>query len=336
MSDDARGDGAPPEGRLGRWRALARRPWARALGIALRTAFFAGMVAWMVLKVDAIGWREVARSLPTQPLFYLLFLLTFLVLPVSETLVFRRFFDRPLPGALPVLIRKRVLNSALVGYSGELYLAVWLKRTIGLPTRAIAIALKDNAILSAVASGLVTAGLLIAFAAAGNARRIAAWIDPGPAILAAGAVALVFVAPVLFRLRRQLIALAPRRAATVLGIHIVRIAGVVLLQATQWAVVLPQERWSVWLVFLTAQMVISRLPIVPNRDLLFLSAALEMSGTIAGPREAMAGLLLAGGALTQGTNLAFFLLTAVWRTDAPDAAVLEEPEDDGERIAGVP
>lgn len=323
-----------PAGRLARWRALSQRPWARAAGIVLRILFFAGIIAWMALKVEAIGWREVARSLPTQPAFYLLFVLTFLVLPASETLVFRLFFDRPLPGAFPVLIRKRILNSALVGYSGELYLFVWLRRTIGLPKRQIAIALKDNAILSAVASGTVTAALLIAFAAAGNARRIAHWIDPGPAILIAGAVALVFIAPLVFRLRRQLIALPVRRAAAVLGIHVARIGAVVLLQATQWAVVLPGERWSVWLVFLTAQMVISRLPIVPNRDLLFLGAALQMSNTIAGPREAMAGLLLAGGALTQGTNLLFFLLTALWRTPAPDASVLRE--EDGEEIAGVP
>ena len=119
----------------------------------------------------------------------------------------------------------------------------------------------------------------------------------------------------------------------VLGIHVARIALVVLLQATQWAVVLPAERWSTWLVFLTAQMVISRLPIVPNRDLLFLSAGLEMSNTIAGPRAAMAGLLLAGGALTQGMNLAFFVITAL----LPKPPVGEgEPEDDGEKIAGVP
>lgn len=318
------------------WRGWARRPVVRALGVVLRLGFFAAMIAWMVLKIDAIGWREVARSLPTQPAFYLLFVLTFLVLPFSETLVFRRFFDQPLPGALPVLIRKRILNSALVGYSGELYLAVWLRRTIGLPAKRIAVALKDNAILSAIASGLVTAGLLIAFAAAGNARRIAAWLDPGPALLVAGAIAAVFLLPLLFRLRRHLIALPMAQAGAVLGIHVARIAVVVLLQATQWAVVLPQERWSVWLVFLTAQMVISRLPIVPNRDLLFLSAALQMSNTIDGPREAMAGLLLAGGALTQGANLVFFLLTAVWRTPAPDAGALRDDAEDGEKIAGVP
>jgi hypothetical protein len=311
------------------WRAWGERPWVRRLGWVARVLFFAGMVTWMVLKVNAIGWGQVARSLPTNPLFYLLFVVTFLVLPASEIVVFRTIFARPLPGAFPVLVRKRILNSALVGYSGELYLFVWLRRVIGLRSKTIAIGLKDNAILSAVSSGLVTLLLLLGFAAAGNGRRIAAWLDPGPALLIAGGVGAVFLAPLLFRLRRQLIAMPLPLAARVLAIHVARIAGVVLLQATQWAVVLPQEPWSVWLVFLTAQMVISRLPIVPNRDLLFLSAALEMSGTINGPREAMAGLLLAGGALTQGSNLVFYLLTALWKqpeVESREALAAEEEE----------
>lgn len=320
------------------WRALGERRWVRVAVTVLRWGFFIGMIAWMVLKVRAIGWQHVVRALPTNPLFYVLFVVTFLVLPVSELAIFRTIFARALPGAFPVLIRKRVYNSALVGYSGELYLFVWLRRTIGLSKRTIAIGLKDNAILSAVASGLVTALLLLGFAGAGNGRRIAAWLNPGPALLIAAVVATVFLAPVLFRLRRQLIAMPAAQATRVLGVHVARIAAVVLLQATQWAVVLPQEPWGVWLIFLTVQMVISRLPIIPNRDLLFLSAALEISGAINGPREAMAGLLLAGGALTQGTNLAFFLLTALWK-QPPVAGPVEELEavdDDGEKIAGVP
>lgn len=321
-----------------RWSDWAARPWVRVAATVLRWAFFAGMIAWMVLKVRAIGWTQVVRSLPTNPLFYLLFVITFLVLPASETIVFRTIFARALPGAFPVLIRKRVYNSALVGYSGELFLFVWLRRTIGLSKRVIAIGLKDNAILSAIASGLVTLMLLVAFAAAGNGRRIASWLNPGPALLVAMAVGAVFLLPLLFRLRRQLIAMPLPRAGKVLGVHVARIVAVVLLQATQWAVVLPQEPWGVWLVFLTAQMVISRLPIVPNRDLLFLSAALEMSGTIQGPREAMAGLLLAGGALTQGSNLVFYLLTSVMKQPAIEGAEVPEEESaaSGDKVAGVP
>ncbi|KQT32049.1 hypothetical protein ASG29_09360 [Sphingomonas sp. Leaf412] len=299
----------------------------------LRWLFLAAMVAWLVLKVRAIGWREVVASLPTHPLFYLLFFVNFLILPASETIVFRLILRRPLPGAFPVLIQKRVYNSALVGYSGELVFLLWLKNRLGMATKPILLALKDNAILSAVASGVVTAGLLVAFAAGGHAKAIAGWLHPGPALLVAGGLGAAFVVPVLFRMRRKLIALPKGVAWGVLGIHVGRIVLVVLLQAAQWAVVLPAEKLSTWLVFLTAQMVISRLPIVPNRDLLFLSAGLELSNTIAGPREAMAGLLLAGGALTQGMNLAFFVVTAL--LPKPPVVAERVEEEDGEGIAGV-
>ncbi|KTT68748.1 hypothetical protein [Sphingomonas endophytica] len=324
------------EERLERWRALADRPAARIAGKVARVAFFVGMIVWMTLKVRAIGWREVIASLPVNPLFYVLFVIGFLILPASEIAVFRTIFGRPLPGGFPVYIRKRILNAALVGYSGEVYLFVWLRRVIGLPNKTIAIGLKDNAILSALASGMVTLALLIAFAAAGDARRIAAWLDPGPALLIAGLMGIIFLAPLLFRVRSQLIAMPLRQTLQVMGIHSARIVATVVLQATQWAVVLPQEPWGVWLVFLTAQMVISRLPVIPNRDLLFLSAALEMSGTVDGPREAMAGLLLAGGALTQGSNLLFYVLTMFVKQPPVQAEVAEElPDGDEDRIAGT-
>lgn len=321
-----------------RARAWAGTEQAKRVAVALRVLFFAAMFTWLVLKVRAIGWRQVAGSLPTNPLFYILFFVNFLILPASETAIYRIVFRRALPRAFPVLIRKRVYNSALVGYSGELMFAIWLKRTFGLKTRRVLIALKDNAILSAVASGLVTAVLLVLFAATGNARRIIDWLHPGPALVIAALLAAAFVVPVLYRLRRHLIALTGGQAASVLGIHVSRTTLVVLLQATQWAVVLPAERWSTWLVFLTAQMVISRLPIIPNRDLLFLSAGLEMSNTIAGPRAAMAGLLLAGGALTQAMNLGFFIVTSfIAQPPKLDAREMEEAEEDAEagRIAGA-
>lgn len=316
--------------RLERLQAWAKTPAAKRVGLALRILFFGAMILWLVLKVRAIGWREVVANLPTQPLFYLLFVLNFLVLPLSETVTFRLVFGQRLPGALPVLIRKRILNSALVGYSGELYLMVWLRRTLSIGTKRILLALKDNAILSAVASGVVTAGLLVLFALAGNARKIVHWLDPTPALVVAALIAAAFLGPVLYRLRRQLIALPARRAWAVLGINVGRIILVLLIQATQWAVVLPNEKWSTWLIFLTAQMVISRLPIVPNRDLLFLSAGLELSNSIAGPRAAMAGMLLAGGALTQGANLLFFAATALCLKPAQAS-----PDGDEETLPGA-
>lgn len=291
----------------------SQTPAAARLGKAFRALFFVGVLLWLVLKVRAIGWSNVAAALPRTPWFYILFVVMFLALPVSEVWIFRLLLGRPLPGSLPVFVRKRVFNSAFVGYSGEVYLFVWARQRLGIASKTLLLAIKDNAILSALASAAITSLLLVVFMGTGRAKWIADWLHSAGGMLLAGLLVAAFLTPLLLRLRRQILSVSWRIAGAVLGIHVARILIVVLLQATQWAVVLPAEPLGVWITFLTVQMVISRLPIVPNRDLLFLSAALEMSHIVDGPRAAMAGLLLAGGALTQGSNLLFFLLTSFQR-----------------------
>ncbi len=306
--------------------AWAARPGVQRAGVALRWLFFAAVIGWLLLKVQAIGWGAVWRALPTAPSFYILFVAMFLALPASETWIFRLLLGRPLPGAFPAFIRKRVFNSAFVGYSGEVYLFVWARQRLGIESRPLLVALKDNAVLSALASAAVPCALLAAFVATGQARWIADWLDSAGGLLLATLLGGLFLLPLAIRLRRRILNAGARVAAGVFGIHLLRIGGVVVLQATQWALVLPAEPWSVWLTFLTMQMVISRLPLIPNRDLLFLSAGLELSHAVHGPREAMAGLLLAGGALGQGSNLLFFLLTSIERRRRGVPAV---PRDDG-------
>lgn len=300
---------------------------AHRIGTVLRWTFFAGVVAWLFLKMRAIGWAEVIASLPTTPWFYLIFAAMFLALPFSETLIFRLILHKVRLKDMGVFVRKRVFNSAFVGYSGELYLFVWARRTLGIPARAAAHGIKDNAVLSALASALLTAVLLALFWATGQAGTIASWLDSGLGKLLTVALVTAFVLPVALRFRRSIIAVPARIAGAVFGIHVLRIGGVMLLQALQWWVVLPDQSWTTWLLFLTAQMVISRLPFIPNRDLLFLGAGIEMSNAIDGPRAAMAGVLLAGGALTQATNLLCFVLTSFGRSALkPEPAAPEDLE----------
>ncbi|KQM98795.1 hypothetical protein [Sphingomonas sp. Leaf25] len=312
--------------RFARVQTWSETPAAKILGRVCRALFFVGVLAWLVLKVRAIGWSNVAAALPRTPWFYLLFVVMFMALPLSEVLIFRLLLGRKLPGALPVFVRKRVFNSAFVGYSGELYLFVWVRQRLGIASKTLLLAIKDNAILSALASAGITSVLLLIFMATGRAKWIADWLHSAGGMVLAALLVAGFLTPLLLRLRRQILSVPWATAGTVFAIHVARIAVVVLLQATQWAVVLPTEPWSVWVTFLTVQMVISRLPVVPNRDLLFLSAALEMSHIVDGPRAAMAGLLLAGGALTQGSNLLFFLLTSFERRrSGSPAPIADEP-----------
>lgn len=300
-----------------------------------------GITAWMIAKMTAIGWRDVLAALPTTPWYYVLFVALFLALPVSELPVMRLLVGkRTPPGLLYALIRKRVLNAAFIGYSGDVFLFMWANAREVMPRVRLLEVLKDNALLSALASTLFTAVLLLVFIVLGRAQWFFRWFDSAAGTIGIFLLILLLATPLLLRFRKRILSVSFRVAAAVMAIHLGRLVIVALLQATQWAVVLPDQSWGVWITFLTVQMVISRLPIVPNRDLLFLSAALEMSHIVDGPRAAMAGLLLAGGALTQGSNLLFFLLTSFERRRGtlpmadPDPAVDAEVATPGVPPAG--
>ena len=305
---------------IARVQAWAETPGAKRLGRIGRVVFFVAITAILLLQLRAIGWAEVVRSLPANPWFYILFFVNFMVLPVSELPIFRLLLGRAIPGALPVMIRKRIVNAVLVDYSGDLYLYGWAKARLGIDSRTLLLAVKDNAILSSLA-GAVAAGVLIAaFVARAPAGQIASWLDTSWGVLLAVVLAGSLTLPLLLRFRHAILSVSGRVAGQVFGIHVARTIVNLSIQVVQWVIVLPGVAWTTWLSFLTAQLVIARLPFIPNRDLLFMAAGLQMSGGLTVPRDAMAGLLVAGAALTQGTNLLLFLLTALWMKPPPPAA----------------
>lgn len=295
------------------WRAWGKRldtPRARFAAKLLRWGFLAGVVAYLLVRLSDIGWAEVWRALPATPWFYLLFLANFLLLPLSELLIYRLLWGVPLWRHLGVFVRKRVYNSAVVGYSGEVYMFMWARERFGLPEKQVLLSIKDSTVLSSLASALVTALLLAAFVATGQAGVIDRTISRDTGWTIALVLAALFVLPLLVRFRRKIITAPPASAAAVFAIHLARVFGVVALQALQWSVVLPDVPLKVWIIFLTAQMVISRLPLLPNRDLLFLGVGLELAHAVNAPQASLAALFLAAGALGQGVNLVAFLVTS--------------------------
>lgn len=313
---------------VARARAWAETPAAKRLGRVGRVLFFVAITGVLLFQLRDIGWRDVLRALPVQPLFYVLFFVNFMVLPVSELPIFRLLMGQPMRGGLPVMVRKRIINAVLVDYSGDLYLYGWARSRLGIEPRKVLMAVKDNAILSSLAGALTAAAFVVAFIARAPAGKIAGWLDSAAGVAVAIVLGLSFTLPLLLRFRVRILSVSQKVAWQVLGIHMSRTILNQLVQAAQWAVVLPAEHWTTWLSFLTAQLVIARLPFIPNRDLLFAAAGLEMSGALTGSRDAMAGVLLAGAALTQGTNLVLFVVTSFFMKPVPpaDPAVLSAVE----------
>jgi hypothetical protein len=315
------GEEAASQGLMARLGVWAQTPLAKRLARVGRVLFFVVMIAVLVYQLSGIGWHDVLRSLPVQPLFYILFFVNFMVLPVSELPIFRWLLGQPIPGALPVMIRKRIVNAVFVDYSGDLYLYGWGRSRLGIEPRRLLMAVKDNAILSSLAGAVVAGVAVLAFLAHAPAGRIASWLDSTAGVMVGVVLCASFLLPLLLRFRHAILSVSGATAARVFGLHVARTIANLLIQAAQWIVVLPDQHWTTWLSLTAVQLVIARLPFIPNRDLLFMAAGLEMSGALTGARDAMAGLLIAGAALTQGTNLALFLLTSFWMKPPPPVEV---------------
>jgi hypothetical protein len=95
--------------------------------------------------------------------------------------------------------------------------------------------------------------------------------------------------------RRQIFSLPRTDLRIIFAKHIARIVVATALSALLWHLVLPQIPLVWWLLLATIRLLISRLPFVPNKDVVFAGLAVFMLGhdvEIASLLTLMAGLIL--------------------------------------------
>ncbi|PQA88108.1 hypothetical protein CW354_07225 [Marinicaulis flavus] len=308
-----------------RWRRLREREDVQKALKVIQYALLAGIVAYLVYKLTHLGWREVIGALPSSPWFYLFFLLRFLALPISELAIYEIVWSQSLVRHFFVFIRKRVYNFAVMGYSGEAFLTIWARRRLALPHKKILVGVKDNNLLSAFASNAATVILILALAATGGLK---AGLDAFPgagwlfalAFLSAGTLSLLVMI-----FRDKLMALPKGVMPKLIGVHSGRQALIILLHAAMYASALPGAPVMAWMTFIAMQLVLSRVPFLPNQDIVYLGAALSLAPIVGAPEAAVAGMLVAEAGLSQVFNIAMFFATAhLARTEyrpAPPEAV---------------
>lgn len=278
----------------------------------LRTAFgwlfMAGVIVILAAQLHRIGWAELWVTRPTSPLFYLFVVLGYLTLPTADTFIYRRLWRVPFLSMLAACLRKRIYNSALVGYSGEVFLLIWARGRIDRTNSELAHEIKDINILSALVSNYVTAGLIIYLLASGVFWRVAGQAFDLWVIVT---LAMAALTPVAFLFRRYFMVLSARIAFSVIGIHILRFLIVQAFLLGQWHVEMPQIGLTALVSLLGVQMLVSRIPVIPNRDLVFISIGIAMSGSLALPQAQIASLLITTTALQQVMHLVVILATSV-------------------------
>ncbi|MBW8783285.1 MAG: hypothetical protein JF593_01380 [Novosphingobium sp.] len=260
----------------------------------LAAVFSAGVSVALLAMVAAqfrnLDFDAIMRMIPVSPVFWLAFVVYYLVQPISELFIYRRLWNLPLSG-FGALLRKLVCNELLLGYLGEVQFYAWARSRINL-TAAPFGAIKDVTILSALTGNIATLALLILAWPLVSSGALALELKSTFASL--GVVLVTSFAILL--LRQKLFSLERRDLWFVANVHGLRIASYLVLAALLWHQVLPAVPIAIWLVLATLRMLVSRLPLIPNKDVVFAGLAVVLLGRetqLGNLMTMMAGLVLA-------------------------------------------
>ena len=271
LRDDDAGVGragdAVPLGVLQPIRRHAPR-WPRVLATVLTGV----MLVELARELLDHGLAGLTRTVPRSPWFFLLFLLSYFTTPVVDFVIFRRLWRVP-PAAFGALNLKRVANDLLIGVTGDAYFYAWARSRLNMVTAPFG-AVKDASIISGMAGN--TAALLLAAVALPLGYRL---IEPEVlhAMLWSLAVTGVVVGAVLF-FSPIVFSLARRDLWWIYRWSLLRILVSSLCLAGAWHVAMPGASIFMWVFLMAGRLLVSRLPFLPNKDLLFASFAILLIG----------------------------------------------------------
>ncbi len=248
------------------------------------------LLATVFVQLGSFDFARLIGLVPRTMVFWAVFALTYSLTPLFDWLIFNRLWSVP-AGGLAALFRKRLSNELLIGYVGDVYFYAWARSNVkmaGSPFGAV----KDSAILSGVMGNVVTLGMLALTFPLLSSLRLA--IDGRTLGISLAILVLTSLVPML--LGRRIFSLPARERRFVAAVHFTRIVANLLLYAWLWHLMLPDVSLSWWIMLSTVRLVLSRLPLVPNKDVLFAGVATFLvgrEGEIAEILALLASLLLA-------------------------------------------
>ena len=314
------------------WMRFVESKRGRRVLQGARVVFMLGIFAYLVYELRDVSWSEIGAALPTNPLFYLIFLLLYFLLPVAECFIYRITWTFEAWKSLPAFIKKRIYNNDVLGYSGEFYFYTWARKNVGLSDREILKTIRDQNVVSSAASTMIALVLVAVFLYIGQIN-ITEWIGPQEtSYLVGGAVVVVLLLVIAVPLRRYLFSMAAKTALLIFAIHLARLIVRQALQIGMWSVAMPEVLLPVWFTFAAASIIVSRIPLIPNRDLIFLGLGVSLAGVV-GISEA--GVFAMLGAITvtgKVINLMFFSALSVLGRGKTLRPAVEAPLGATERL----
>jgi hypothetical protein len=248
---------------------MTRKPrrWPSYLGAAA-TLF---MIGWLGLKLRAMGVDNLWSAMPSNPLFYVFFALVYVAPVTGDFIIFRGLWGIPAAGYI-ALAKKRIANDVL-NYSGEAYFYAWARQRSSMVAAPFG-AVKDVSILSAIAGNMVTLAIIALALPLGVGLMTESQLHT-----AIWSVVAVFAMSLPFLIFSKRVFSLPRRTLWwIFGVHCLRLIAGSVLTAFAWHYGLPIVPVGMWLLLSAARMIVGRLPLVPNKDLLFATFATLLIG----------------------------------------------------------
>jgi hypothetical protein len=278
----------------------------RTSASGLRTALISIAIGlgWLTLGVLVVhripapaGWA----TLSSAPGFWIAAIAYVAVHPLADIAIFERLWGRR-PGMLAALTRRFICNELMLVYSGDAYLFAWA-RLRKIPDSLHAI--KDVSVLSALAGNVFAVVLLVPLVA------LRGLPDLGMSMGQAGISSTLVIGPCLLMIgfRGRLLKVKRSELIFVTATHFVRAAAMLLLLVPLWLSVAPDLSVGTCFFLVALRQVVSRLPLVPAKDLVFAGAIAAVGGT--GTHASSAALSAALGILAVESILAIGLASAM-------------------------
>jgi hypothetical protein len=271
-----------------------------------------GVLAIILLQLGRIDLGKLALLMPEGPAFWVVFAIFYMTGPVSEWVIYRRLWHVPV-GALVPLVRKQVANEIVFGYSGEVQFYLWAREHARLTNSPFG-AVKDVAVLSALAGNVVTLAMMAYMAPLLKTLAIG---SVGQALLASVAIVVAISMGILV-VRRRLFSLPGWELFRIFVIHVVRIGMLLGLSAMMWHLLVPSIAAGMWLALATLRMMLSRLPLMANKEVMmagFVALFFGRDGEVTAVMTFMASLIV-GTHIVVGISTSLADVASRWRRAA--------------------
>ncbi|MCI5071650.1 hypothetical protein MRY82_01740 [bacterium] len=280
-------------------------PFGGTLLKSLKIIFTVAISIYLFFEISKIGWKSVLASLPITPYFYILFLITYIALPLSEQLIYSCFVNIPFWGGIRVFLVKKILNFDLISYSGEAYLFNYGVKHWGKNKLELFRIIKDNNIISSFSSFITALVLLVTLVHFEQIGFLSFFnISQTTWLSIIGFVGLILLSFIFFR--KKIINFDSNTTVKVFFIHMFRLIIVYSLSVLQCVVVLPEIPYSIWFTFLAVKIIFTRIPFLPSQDIVLLGVYANVAKIYAVSQAEIMAIFIMIAALNKLVNFLFY------------------------------